>query len=613
MQGIAQKILAAPERYSVDMLRRAVETGLLPAYVGIPLIQAKMQAQQQGQRFATLGQPSPDQQPTIAEQIMGQAGVDALPTNLPQEYAAGGIVAFSNGGSAQMELPGMDTRGTGPFGETVQERMARLRAAGLIPEVGSASRSAYVPKTPQELAAQARAVPQSSAAAAAPAASSAAAGATGATPSWWSRGLGALGRFATNPFVGGATLLLDSSEVGAGSDIVPGRPARPIPTPAEIDTLLKEGKISPQIADNMRQERARRDRANPPPAAADTDAAAQQRPPAGPRAGITALPAAAAAPVPAAPTLGRPSGPTNRDLAADAAANLRGLADMEEQYANQRMQDLRGQLTGKPFEAYKQRLENEARQAGADRADAKNVALIKAGLAMMAGTSRHALTNIGQGAMVGVADWQAAAKDFKTAERERSKELSLIEQAERAEQRGDVKEQMALLASARDRRLAQNSALTKMMLDASFADNQAEAARLVAQFNADAGIFKQQQLIAAEEREGDKNRGSRERIARIGATAREPRGKLGEAAYMKMVDAAMINPTVRNSALARLSRETGVPLKAAPKPTDPVYPQYEVALRRAAEQHVENLRPDGASAEAPAAPARPNFRVLGLE
>ena len=105
-------------------------------------------------------------------------------------------------------------------------------------------------------------------------------------------------------------------------------------------------------------------------------------------------------------------------------------------------------LQGKPFEEYAAQLRKEAEQAGAEKEDAKNMALVKAGLAIMGGTSPYALQNIGKGAMVGVEDYQAAMKDLKRAERERTKEFANIEQARRAEERGDLERRDAALVRA---------------------------------------------------------------------------------------------------------------------------------------------------------------------
>jgi len=102
MAGIAQKIIANPDAYSIDMLTKGVQDGTVPAYIGIPLIQQKTQEQKQGQ--AMMG--GAQQQPPIAQQVLAEAkqasGLEGLPTNLPaQGYAPGGIIAFADGGEAE--------------------------------------------------------------------------------------------------------------------------------------------------------------------------------------------------------------------------------------------------------------------------------------------------------------------------------------------------------------------------------------------------------------------------------------------------------------------------------------------------------------------------------
>lgn len=102
-------------------------------------------------------------------------------------------------------------------------------------------------------------------------------------------------------------------------------------------------------------------------------------------------------------------------------------------------------LQGKAFEGYEKQLQKEAEDAGVEKEDAKNMALFKAGLAMMSGTSANALENIGKGALTGVADYQEAFKNLKKAERERVKGLALVEQARRAEEQGELKRRDDLL------------------------------------------------------------------------------------------------------------------------------------------------------------------------
>jgi len=129
MQGIAQKILANPAKYSIEQLTQGVQNGVIPAYVGIPLIQEKIQQQKEAQSMS-MGQ----QQRPVAEQIMQEAqsaGVPALSSNLPQEYAGGGIIAFDEGG----EVKRYANAGLTSTGESerkrVEEAMAKLRTYGL--------------------------------------------------------------------------------------------------------------------------------------------------------------------------------------------------------------------------------------------------------------------------------------------------------------------------------------------------------------------------------------------------------------------------------------------------------------------------------------------------
>ena len=83
------------EKLSIPQLTKAVQEGTVPSFIGIPLIQQKMKEK------AAAGAMQP-QQPPVAQQILQQAmateGVDALPSNMPQEYAQGGILSYADGG-----------------------------------------------------------------------------------------------------------------------------------------------------------------------------------------------------------------------------------------------------------------------------------------------------------------------------------------------------------------------------------------------------------------------------------------------------------------------------------------------------------------------------------
>ena len=92
--------MAMAEKLSVQQLQQAIQSGSLPAYIGIPLIEQKNKEKSQ-MAAAQQGQQKP---PSVAASILQQAeqGVAQLPSNLPEQgMAGGGIVAFAEGGDAE--------------------------------------------------------------------------------------------------------------------------------------------------------------------------------------------------------------------------------------------------------------------------------------------------------------------------------------------------------------------------------------------------------------------------------------------------------------------------------------------------------------------------------
>jgi hypothetical protein len=90
-----------------------VQNGSIQPYVGIPLIQELTQKlteakAQMAQGIVGAGMQQGQEGVPIAQQVMQQAaqadqpqGLEALPSNLPQDYAGGGIIAFEDGGAVQ--------------------------------------------------------------------------------------------------------------------------------------------------------------------------------------------------------------------------------------------------------------------------------------------------------------------------------------------------------------------------------------------------------------------------------------------------------------------------------------------------------------------------------
>ena len=108
--------------------------------------------------------------------------------------------------------------------------------------------------------------------------------------------------------------------------------------------------------------------------------------------------------------------------------------ESEEDY-RKRMEDYLGPNTG--IESLRGKLSKLEEESVADKEKAPWMALMKAGLATMAGTSPFAAVNIGKGASEGVADYIDAQKEFRKAQEKQFEIQSQLESAQRRE-RSDI-------------------------------------------------------------------------------------------------------------------------------------------------------------------------------
>ena len=202
--------------------------------------------------------------------------------------------------------------------------------------------------------------------------------------------------------------------------------------------------------------------ASPSAPARPAVSADQTRPaPAAPGSGIAALGGASGAASPAggaAPAAGGRM-PSIYDLASPAAArsaaeilaptnryetafNVQAQREREREEGLQ-AERARTKPTGKAFEAQEEMLKKEAEGEAKELDKAGAFALVRAGLAVAKGASPYALKNIAEGLDIGLQDYQAAVKDLKKASRDRNMSLANIQEARRAEERGDWKEEQA--------------------------------------------------------------------------------------------------------------------------------------------------------------------------
>lgn len=99
-----------------------------------------------------------------------------------------------------------------------------------------------------------------------------------------------------------------------------------------------------------------------------------------------------------------------------------------------------GKPKGKAYEGLETLLGKEEEKAAGREARNFNMAVTNAGLAIAGGESQYALQNIAKGAQVGTKQYQEGLEKLEAAALERRKQSAMIEEARRAEERGDWKE-----------------------------------------------------------------------------------------------------------------------------------------------------------------------------
>ena len=230
-------------------------------------------------------------------------------------------------------------------------------------------------------------------------------------------------------------------------------------------------------------------------------------------------PADKAPPAAPAPQGNLPTGGTSVKAAQDLAGqfyNLKGIKGQLEQVQMQERQDIANETAaraeklaafnkeqGPAMAGYEKLLKGEEMQDATDKEKAGLMSLMKGFLAMAGGESPNAATNIAKGAMVGLGDYGDALKEFKKSAKERNKAMAEIENARRAEAKGDLKDAQVYEDKANDYLRASKrhgidaivsatgkSAEISAGLYKSAMDNANANARANLQFNAPSGIEK---------------------------------------------------------------------------------------------------------------------------
>jgi len=394
-------LMANADKLSVAQLQQSIKDGTLPAYVGIPLLQQKMQMQKQAQVSQAPAQPP------VAQQVMQEAqasapreGIDHLRSNLPAEgMAGGGIIAFEHGGDVpgyanrglvqltadqyNMLTPDMQQQYVNQYGAPpAQAPRPAVNPIGVSPPNAAVTSALYgTPLRPQAPAAIA-ALPS-----------------VNQTPS----------TAAASP--------MDQSAASTPMASSPAAQSTATPSPGGIASVIpKPATITPQTVQDPSSAFAALD-SNPPVTA--EDAAARWK---------AALP---------------------DDEGRKAVEDK--LAKMEEKTSEQEEQSTW-------------------------------MALMKAGMATMAGTSPYALSNIGKGGEAGLADYEAAQDRVEKA---RDKQLTIQQQLAQSKRAEDVaastygfNSEQADKAQRHTDKLAEINANTNIQMHNATADLEAQKANV---------------------------------------------------------------------------------------------------------------------------------------
>lgn len=240
------------------------------------------------------------------------------------------------------------------------------------------------------------------------------------------------------------------------------REGKPVPT-GPIDIPVSAPPVGAAL-DQSAAETARLLRQNKAADSAPTpfiDARGQGAPgapaaPKAPAAGVAALPGAAKT-SPFVPGKEGDLGTTLEQIKKympDAKAEYEGLgADVQKRYRELGEERERTKPQGKAMEGLEKLLTTE--EAAAKDKEGKNLqmALISAGLAIAGGKSQYALQNIAEGAQVGTKQYMAGIEKLEEAAKERRRQAAAIEEARRAEARGDWKEAIQFKKEAADAEL----------------------------------------------------------------------------------------------------------------------------------------------------------------
>lgn len=394
--------MAMAEKLSVQQLQQAIQSGSLPAYIGIPLIEQKNKEKSQ-MAAAQQGQQKP---PSVAASILQQAeqqeqqeqGISQLPSNLPvmegeeMGMAEGGIIAFSERG--RVEDPDRDPYEVqdiegGRYDPRRHPRRGRYDMNGPLGDLMNLGGDTPEGRAEAEQRARDRQAMKNT--------------------------LADSGEGINKLYAAGKDVLSMPvrAVAGAGESVIT-RPLRAmgVPIPYLPESFYGGDRTSmTPFMDKLRKETAARSSsAAPETAEASTQGSLTE--------GIT--PASIAASEAALP---KPTGTGPRTAPQGGAPNSGRNALPPTLAAAERSDSPAADRATSMLDKYIAQLEKSGESVGRDKKEAMYMALIQGGLAAAGGMSPNALQNIAQGATLGAQNYQQAMRDIKKEDRARIEKL----------------------------------------------------------------------------------------------------------------------------------------------------------------------------------------------
>ena len=478
-------------------------------------------------QMRTAAAPQPQAQPKVADQALMEmapaGGVDALPTE-EMNFAGGGIVAFADGGDVEHYFNGGDTTGGALDAARARAQAAQQKLYTYGLRQRQQDPSGF--QTAQQELAAAQAALQAA--------------------------------------QQGYASEMAASGVGQAAFGRPTAPLMPAPAAAPAAAPATDSGMDRRIA------------AGSPPSIASLKAPLPPKE----KGGLGATPEAAALRGPVAPAAGAPSVQGAKDLAgqfydtkAQKAEFEQFVKDQQKAVDEARERRDKDKPTGKAYSKYEEALQAEEGRAGKEKDEATGVAIFRAGLAMMGGTSPRAFENISKGALAGLDDYTSAMKDMKKSAKERQKAFADIENARRAEAREDWKAAQAFEDKAEARLDKAREIGIKGIMDVTgkSADISASLYKTGVEQQ---GAFQRAKLQADAMRDRGGNAGEKQTLAELKALQtnlkdqlKDPR-MLGPKGDPLRAQLAQVNGAIAN--MAGLGTMTGAPGVTSPGgiPTD---------------------------------------------